>query len=1129
MSGDGFSEKEQEARQKMAQAVKQRLASGRTPEDVVREFEAKGWSRDDAVEFVRQVEQKRPRTARSSEAQAADYIESRFPEMRPIGSGPALTTLNGCGLTLCGARDRDPETGTYVKTWAICLAFVPLLPLRAYRVAKARGGGGWHILGRVPLSTFAKAWNLLIVGAVVALIGSGIWSSYANSDAAKAKRKLAEADEAVASGDLATAAQLYSQVATGRTDHAATAKESLEELLSSPALAEMSAAETVRVFRGVAIAARSVPGVFQHGIEFVRKHASDSPVEAAELFQTIALLSPKEARAALTELLDGPFRDLSAQDTEGVARMIAEVRQLPVLRESLAAWVTDWPQRHPEADPRETLSLLDFLEESFSADPADADPAGLEATRCRLWEQILADDPKDFEAAVELALLLESQGNDERIETLLLPHADKLGSSEGARLLGQLLAARGEFEQSYALLQPYLQERLAKLHDASEAFDEAITDAQDRVIEMLRDGSAPGFNFRAYDNATEDRQETMVDDYLSKQIQKDPTVTAAQAELIRHANVMHAALDLGMVMLRRAETMPDADARQAELKKAEETFLAIQGIAGDTDEYRLHLGQVYYWLGKHEEGHELFEELLASHQRAYEILIAVAQVVRELGEVGEARQLFEEAYHAVVDDQQRHNAAYMRALTSTDRQDKITWLERANQDSPEVRASLCCARGDQATAEGDDRRAAQRYREAVAIYDRMAETDAALNNGALAYLSLFGVTGDPKVLDKGIQWLEKAIALAPGEPIVLANAALALYPVTIQDLAGGRLDLNALEGLGSIEVLQALAADQQQLDQLRRDARNHASLVKATSYFDKAMLLAPKNLGLYGHALRLHAFVRDAEALERLSRRIETAAPDPAELVAWRLEFCRFEEDQANLDEAALQLDKWNTLVKKYRRGAKGPGFAVAVGNLMESQLAQWDLSSVDADELVQLAEEAHQAAPSLTTYELLGEALLFRASRTLEASVSEYAKAIEGIHRSLPASYTVVLAMARDDRLGKSAGENPDVQRVAELVLKQHEVFPDSVGPRIWALLRATHPDRAKECGQTIVDDQVERLSRKISLQMCPVATTVACSEYWARLAAGDDEPTARIPLQRAADLGVPIPLKLLDRNGAN
>ena len=83
-----------------------------------------------------------------------DFLQQRFPDMRPIAGPPSMTTVNGIGTSLYGSRDHDAETGTYIKTHVFCILFLPIFALKAYRVADAQPG--WFFLGRVPLSAVAR-------------------------------------------------------------------------------------------------------------------------------------------------------------------------------------------------------------------------------------------------------------------------------------------------------------------------------------------------------------------------------------------------------------------------------------------------------------------------------------------------------------------------------------------------------------------------------------------------------------------------------------------------------------------------------------------------------------------------------------------------------------------------------------------------------------------------------------------------------------------------------------------------------------------------------------------------------------------------------------------------------------
>jgi cellulose synthase operon protein C len=175
MSGESSATKDQEAFQQEAEAVMRQLRAGQAPKDVVRDLEADGWSKDDAVTFVGKVEQLWRTVDAPGDTWTASEIEARFPHMRPMGFMPWMFRLNGCGVALYGARDQDAQTGTYIKTHAISLIFFPVFALGAYRVAKADGGEGWHLIGKEPLSAFVRTWNMLVVAAVLGWIAHVIW------------------------------------------------------------------------------------------------------------------------------------------------------------------------------------------------------------------------------------------------------------------------------------------------------------------------------------------------------------------------------------------------------------------------------------------------------------------------------------------------------------------------------------------------------------------------------------------------------------------------------------------------------------------------------------------------------------------------------------------------------------------------------------------------------------------------------------------------------------------------------------------------------------------------------------------------------------------------------------------
>ena len=97
-------------------------------------------------------------------------FQNRFPDLQP-GQPPSLFTFNGMGTMMYGSRDFDEATGTYVTSACFVIVFIPIFIIGSYRVADAPAEGwfstgGWHVLGKVPLSPLAKGWNYAMLGVI---------------------------------------------------------------------------------------------------------------------------------------------------------------------------------------------------------------------------------------------------------------------------------------------------------------------------------------------------------------------------------------------------------------------------------------------------------------------------------------------------------------------------------------------------------------------------------------------------------------------------------------------------------------------------------------------------------------------------------------------------------------------------------------------------------------------------------------------------------------------------------------------------------------------------------------------------------------------------------------------------
>ncbi|MEZ5299772.1 MAG: hypothetical protein R3F11_03755 [Verrucomicrobiales bacterium] len=219
-----------------------------------------------------------------------DLLSRRFPEMRLLSGQPPVFSWRGTGIDLCGARDHDAKTGTYVKTLALCFAWIPIIPLGAYRVAKSEVGG-LYLLGKVPLSHFAKTWNTVLVCSALYFGAGSLWSALERDAALTQAERLREAAELRAEGRGFEALQIYADLIGGNAPPeilaeaepalAATFREILGTGRDAPVAAAFS---TLAALPGDA--ADVVPDFFGLAVAFARE--ARAPGDGVRLLDSIA-------------------------------------------------------------------------------------------------------------------------------------------------------------------------------------------------------------------------------------------------------------------------------------------------------------------------------------------------------------------------------------------------------------------------------------------------------------------------------------------------------------------------------------------------------------------------------------------------------------------------------------------------------------------------------------------------------------------------------------------------------------------------------------------------------------------------------------------------------------------------
>lgn len=952
-------------------------------------------------------------------------LKKKFPNMTLSKSPPTLLTINGCGLAVYGGRDHDAETGTYVTTYCLTLVFVPVLFLRAYRVAGAPNGG-WYFIGREPLSRFATMWNRLLVITIFA-VSLGIAAYfYTSTPAYKAQRQMAAARKRAEAGEVGQAGRIY---------------------------------------QGLSLAGQD---------------------------------ESENATAALVALLDGPCKQAPLKESAGAyvaAAQVARRRHAPSPAE-VAAKATALVSERGDADPAGGVAVLDAVR------PLVLDTRDLDARRLVLLRKWAEKDPGNLDVVIPLASLLAEQDHLADAKKLLLPVRDKLGDGEGARVLGTILSRDRDFDGAYALLWPYVQPRLDRLHAAEKRWGDAIAQIEDREIKKLDDKNGPADFYQQYENASnEDAKRALVQEYLNGRMKNDPDYLGAQEEMERESAVVPVTLELGIVMLQRAHEMTKPADRTAQLEAAEKVFLAVRGVAGETDEYRLSLGEVYYWLGKQTEGRKLFDDYLAGKSRSYEAVFSIARTFRQLGMDAETRTLAEEAYGKGKTSDEKYSAAGLRAIVSTDNQDRIDWLSKANTRDPRTKGSLARTTGDQEMELGREDEAVRQYNLALEAYASMPRTATTLNESALTCHAIFEANGDHAALERCYDYYQQAVELEPSDSVLLFNAGSVLVESALAEIAGHDIDLRALRATGDFDLLEYLYNDEATRAAVARKVRSHPAISRARSYLEKVAIIAPKSDRTFVTLAQLHVMTQDEPALRTLEQRLRAAGVDVSDRIAYTKKYFNGTKDAEDIPKLRALLKRRAERAKNVRPKG-GITAAVALSDQVDTML---DLDTFtgagDLDQAVALAEEAYRLAPSSGSFGLLRSALLRRAARDVRKNDAAFDQVCKANARATGISSTVAFVASQPGPSQQAVLQNSDFRRAIKLTVERTKQFPLGGSEFQWALLKGAEPDEAEKMAARIRSTPRLQVEQSISELLNPASAREALDSYWMSQIVGKPE----------------------------
>lgn len=869
----------------------------------------------------------------------------------------------------------------------------------------------------------------------------------------------------------------------------------------------------------------------------------NSPNAVASRLMVKATQAQKQGQYAVaTQWLTRIYYGRSSKRAEAVDRLVAIHQNLPNMPMQQAVQVlpklleaqerSTIEMRYPRLILRDSFKLVQTLINKQgtnhpalsikllrAVESSAPNPQALEQLKYNLLINALQREPNHAEMASELALIYEKRKQWDKCESLLTPLRSKLGTLEGARILGQSYVHKGKFQEAHALLGPYTEERLRRLHRAEQQYNKKFREVQDRAIRDLRVRRGPSsFYTQHFRSLPKVERQRRIGEYLEDRSKKDVALSKHRKALIEAARVVPVAMDLGIVLLYRARTMKDAVARQKELKEAERIFFAIRGIAGKTTRYQLYLGQVYFWMGKSNEGQKLFDQFLQQTRRSYEVLMQLTTIMRELGEHHRAQLLAEEAYRTGKTSKQKYDAAYIRAIAYSTLEEQLLWLKRSDPESPLVQIALHTARGDIARQKGDYREAARFMRLAIESYAQVPKSSVNLNNRALVHFSLFRVTGEAKEYTTGRKLLEEALAFRPSDSIMLGNTALFLFQEAVIATLGKKLDWRYLNQPIDHSLLSFFYQDEAGQQAYTRLLSQHPNYQKALQRYQKMLILAPKSSRTYQTLVQAYWDTKNQKGLEDLLERLRSGKiyfSNPsqyADMPANR------KSDQDSLRTTQVILEQQRRLVQQLRSRSK-VDFAVAVYTLLTYESSLFSLGGrVDAQKNLQLAAQIYQRHPCSSTRRVYIHALLHLVAERLAQKEPRFARMLQENKRFLSPGTLLAFAVDQDSRIRQSLEQDRDLRQAVELMANTVRAFSDHAYSYEWPLFQLFSPKTAQDIAHRLQNNPLHRWNHQLQLHLSPDSPYRALELYF-RARMRDPKASAERIFDRFIALRIPIP----------
>lgn len=792
---------------------------------------------------------------------------------RAITSAPALFTLNGFGVSVYGNRDRWADE-SYVKTLCICLLFVPVFPLVAYRVFDG-DEGGYVFMAKVELSKFARAVQALVVVGILGGVGVGVVGGYLDSPARLAGIAVTEAAQVEESQGPEAALPAYMAVLKSYAHRSGT-RDSVREAGAAVIRLNLLGVDDESGVRRVLGVYRGLPS------------GAQGPRAKAAMTQKLREIAAKSEPQSALHLLEIATTTCQAKDRPLIMADRNRIR-LGLAREQEEQWPRNALALYLDAKATDDAQrVLGKLVDEVLLEDAEqiVGYAGLEARLRAVKDRVAADDRKvALESGVvkTLARWVKAHPEDEgAVAALATAHFDRgdlkatlatLGRlglpgarpRETQRLLIAAHTSADELEAADAIASHYLALRMPAFAAARDAYGSHFDQVRASFVSIAREGRDVSLR-RKLDAAPNDESAGRIfDEWLTKKMDADARLATLRASYGGFSDVVPVSLQMGTIKLRRAAGA-SGEVRAAYLKEAERAFLAIRAESAGTPSFHLGLGETYYRLGKAKEGDAELQKVLNTSP---DLALQVCSTYRSVGAVGRAMEVAEQSYK-LGKAEVRSDAAMMMAIMSADLDDKQAWLEKSDPDDPSIQSRLASVRGRRFLRAGEPDKADKEFVKVLSFQLKGAKSNPVLaNNAAITLQFRYQCTGKVEHLVRASKLLSSALKMSPDDSLVMGNLADVLRTQGTLVLVKRWVDTQAL-GLDGQDAssLYWVLRDGPLGEALAEASRLQPALVRAASLQRQEQVMAPGRPGPYFRDMAQLSMAKDTEGLRKLLARI---------------------------------------------------------------------------------------------------------------------------------------------------------------------------------------------------------------------------------------------------------------------